>query len=129
MFDKAFQSIKSIKLTGGVFGKMNTLLIVLIICVAAACITLDVWWVTLTLILIVLFLVFYTLKRSFDFADKNPQAAIMDGAELLVHEQMLQATKKGGAIEDDSPTIDHPQPSIKEIDSPDELSEEKGGKQ
>jgi len=38
-------------------------------------------------------MIFYSLKRCLDFAEKNPHEAIMDGAELLVHEKMVFAQK------------------------------------
>lgn len=112
MFDKALESIKSIKLTGGIFGKTNLLLMVLCVSASAVCIKISVWWVALPIMLLVIGLVFYALKRCFDFADSNPQAAIMDGAELLVHERMVHATKGNEIVKNDVVTIDHPQPPI-----------------
>ncbi|WP_167369185.1 hypothetical protein [Phytopseudomonas punonensis] len=68
------------------------------------------WWFALALMLPMMALVFYALKRVLDFAEKNPQAAIMDGAEFLVHEQIIHGIKGDRPI-DTIVTVDH-QPDI-----------------
>ena len=50
-FEKALENIKTIKLTGGIFGKTSLVLIVLTICAAAVSLKVDVWWVPLALML------------------------------------------------------------------------------
>lgn len=111
-FDKALESIKAIKLTGGIFGKTTLLLIVLCLCIASVSIKIGTWWFSLTLMLLMIGLAFYTLKRCFDFAERNPQAAIMDGAELLVHERIIHEKKGDELVPIEGVTIDHPQPSL-----------------
>jgi len=64
--EKALETIKSIKLTGGIFGKTTLLLVVLSLCMTAAAISLKVWWVTLLLLLPLIGLSAYTVKRCFD---------------------------------------------------------------
>jgi hypothetical protein len=115
-FEKVLESIKTIKLTGGIFGKTSLLLIVLCVCVAAVSLKVDVWWVPLALMLPLMALVAYALKRCLDFAEKNPQAAIMDGAELLVHERITQAIKGHDSIPSLPPTIDHEVPALRHED-------------
>jgi hypothetical protein len=82
----------NVKLTGGVFGKTFTLLMVLTVCVGGVALKLDSWFV-LCLILPLLALIGYAVKRVFDFADKNPAEAILDGGQFVAHEQIIQQSK------------------------------------
>lgn len=111
-FDKALESLRAVNLRGGVFGKTALLLMVLSICVAAVCIKSDIWWLQLGLMLPLMGIVLYALKRVLDFAEKNPQAAIMDGAELLVHERIVHARKGIEAFPSLDPITDHPLPPL-----------------
>ena len=122
-FEKALENLKTVKLTGGVFGKTSLVLIVLAICAAAVSIKVDVWWIPLALMLPVFGIAFYTLKRCLDFAEKNPHAAIMDGAELLVHEKIIHG-RKGQDVLPVLPLVtDHEPPGVPqtEADLPDPL--------
>jgi len=112
-FDRALESIRSIKLTGGMFGKTSLLVMVLAVCMAAVAIKIGTWWFALAAMLPVTALAYYALKRCFDFAEKNPQAAIMDGAELLIHEKLVHERKGNIIVGSMDATIDHPQPSMK----------------
>ena len=111
-FDKALESIKSVRLTGGIFGKTTLLLVVLSICAAAVSIKTGTWWIPLVLMLPVIGISFYALKRCFDFAERNPQAAIMDGADLLIHERLIHEMKGNVVVPIEGVTVDHPQPQI-----------------
>ncbi len=112
VLEKALESIKAIKLKGGIFEKTTTLLIVLCICVAAVCISIRMWQIALGLMIPLMFMVFYTLKKCIDFAERNPYAAIMDGAELLVHEKIVHGQKGQSEIPILESTIDHELPKI-----------------
>ena len=125
------ESIKAIKLTGGIFGKTSLLLIVLCVCVAAVAFKIDVWWVQLALMLPLMAIIVYALKRNFDFAEKNPQAAIMDGAQLLVHERIVHGRKGHDVLPPLQSTIDHEPPvlqhhDIETEDPPSQLALPKG---
>lgn len=111
-FEKALESIKTIKLTGGIFGKTSLLLMVLCICVSAVAIKLGSIWFSFIFMGALIGIVFYALKRCLDFAENNPQAAIMDGAELLVHERLVHGTKSAGPHEPRNPTIEHEAPRL-----------------
>jgi len=58
---------------------------------------------------IVLLIVFYVLKRCLDFAEKNPEAAIMEGAELLIHNKLKMGSKYHPNIADNSPAVEEDQ--------------------
>jgi hypothetical protein len=70
-FERALENLKTIKLTGGIFGKTSLVLIVLAVCAATVSMKVDVWWVPLALMLPLMAIVFYTLKRCLDFAEKT----------------------------------------------------------
>lgn len=116
MFEKALESVKRIRLSGGIFGKTTTLLIVLCICVTAISIKIASWWFALVLILPMMALVFYALKRCLDFAESNPQAAIMEGAEFLLHERIVHGRKGEEVIAMQEATVDHVQPPIDSLE-------------
>lgn len=108
MFEKEIESIQKIRLNGGIFGKAALVLIILIIAVSAVCLRLSTWWLILALMLPMMVIVLYNLKRLMDFAIANPHAAIMEGAELLQHEKLVHETKLLGPITPLPPTTDHP---------------------
>ncbi len=125
---KALERVKSVNLKGGLVGKTTSLLVVLSVCVSAVCIATKVWWIALVLILPLMGMVFYSLKRCFDFAEKHPQAAIMEGSEFLVHERIMFAQKDRSSdpllettINDYPPQM-LPQDDVKEPDPPPAVS-------
>jgi len=96
--DKAIESIKKVKLRGGIFGKTTLLLVVLVVGVCVVAFKASVPWVALALVLPLMLLVFYALKRSFDFAHAHPYVAAMEGGELLQHERIVHSAKGLGVI-------------------------------
>ena len=114
--DKAIENLKSVRLKGGIFGKTTLLLIVLAVCTSAVALRSNLWWLTLALMLPLIGVVVYALKRSFDFACSNPHAAIMDGAEFLQHERIVYAVKDIGILIGDAPTTEVPVHQLPEID-------------
>jgi hypothetical protein len=66
-------------------------------------------------------LVFYAMQRLFNFTDKYPFAAVMEGPELLRLEEMRQGKKGQEDLSLSPPTIEHEAPEIPdtEIEAPD----------
>ena len=126
--DKAIENLRSVRLKGGIFGKTTLLLIVLVVCVSAVALKSSLWWLTLALMLPLVGVVVYALKRSFDFASNNPYAAIMDGAELLQHERIVHAVKDIGIITGEAPTTAMPIQQLPIID-PEERDEPESAEQ
>lgn len=128
VFEKEIESIQKIKLKGGIFGKAALVLMILIIAVSGVCLKLSAWWLILALMLSMMAIVLYGLKRVMDFAVANPHAAIMEGAELLQHEKIVHEAKLLGHVVQLPPTTDHPIPrlegvinvAVDEADEPDE---------
>ncbi len=109
-----------IRFRGGIFGKMTVLLIVLILSVSAVAFKLA-GWLALLLLLPVMALVWYALKRLFDFANSFPAVAVLDGRELIDYAKVVEARKGVPIILPTTPVPDHaPPPMItSEIDAPD----------
>lgn len=116
MFDKALENLKSVRLTGGLFAKIVPVLIVLCISITWVCLKNGTWWLPISLFLPVLLLFYYVFKRLFDFADANPHAAIMDGAELLSRERLLHGQKGEENLIPTQITMDHPLPLLPSLD-------------
>jgi hypothetical protein len=84
----------NIKLPGGVVGKTSSVLIVASLSMALIAWTAKLWWVSLIALAFVFTLCFTMLWRLINFADRNPQAALFEGAEFLAHEQLRLGTKE-----------------------------------
>ncbi len=90
---KLIKNVSRIKLKGGIFSKASTVLIVIAVCIfGIAALTRNIW-VSCAAIALIFTLTFVILWRLINFANKNPQAAILEGAEFLVHEQIKLAAK------------------------------------
>ena len=110
--EKGLETIKSIRLTGGIFGRTILLLVVLCVAMTAVSIKVDSWWFSLTFMVLMFGLTTYVLKRCLDFAERNPQAAIMESADFLVHEKIVHGMKGERDVLPFAGRIDHPQPLL-----------------
>ena len=89
----ALSNVSKIRLPGGMVGKVSTVLIVACVAMATMAWSVHVVWVSVVAIALLFVLCFVMLWRVISFADKNPQAAILEGAEFLLHEQLMLGTK------------------------------------
>jgi hypothetical protein len=97
-FDKILGHVSKVKLSGGVVGKACTVLIVTAVCLAGLGMTSGNDWIIGGGMVGILLIVFVMLWRLINFADKNPQSALLEGAEFLVHQQMILGTKTNPTI-------------------------------
>ncbi|WP_024334636.1 hypothetical protein [Desulfotignum balticum] len=119
-FHSILGSVSKIKLTGGVVGKVGTVLISVSFAFAIIVWSVKVVWVSALALGMLFLLCFPILWRIVSFADRNPQAAILDGAEFITLEQLRLGTKanpqlpssQGDVIEETPVTL-----SPEEIDS------------
>jgi hypothetical protein len=91
--EKLFNSVSRIKLRGGLVGKVSVVLIVVVVVLGSiADLVRD---VTLSLVIVValFLLVSVALWRVINFAQKNPTAALLEGAELFKLEQQKLGMK------------------------------------
>ncbi|MDP2861863.1 MAG: hypothetical protein Q8N95_03630 [Desulfobacterales bacterium] len=86
-------SVSKIKLSGGVVGKVCTVLICVALAFAIIAWSVTVAWVSAIALGMLFVLCFSILWRIVSFADRNPQAAILDGAEFTILEQLRLGTK------------------------------------
>ena len=82
--------------------------------IGVICAIIKILWFVLTLLAFLFALLFYTIYRLFNFADKNPIVAILEGSELIRLEEARQARKFEENLPISSPTIDHEPPPIPE---------------
>jgi hypothetical protein len=87
------RNTSKIKLPGGMVGKVCKVLIVVALSIAAIAWSVRILWVSALSIVLIFILVFVMLWRVVNFANKNPQAAILEGAEFLLYSQLMLGTK------------------------------------
>jgi hypothetical protein len=92
-FETIIQNVSKVKLQGGVVGKVCRVLIFVAVSLAAISLSVRVTWVAALCAAFLFILVFVMGWRLISFADKNPQAALLEGAEFLVHEQLTMGMK------------------------------------
>ena len=103
-----FGSVSKIKLRGGVVGKVCTVLVVVAVAMAAIAWAARLVWVSVLALVLIFILCFPLLWRLIRFAEKNPQAALFEGAEFLAHEQMQLGMKATPILPSTSPPLPPP---------------------
>jgi len=87
--------LSKIKLGGGLVGRVCIVLMVLIAGVAGIAVAAHNVWIAAGSLAVILVSFLFTVPRMLRFAEQNPNAAMMEGAELLVQEQMRLTMKSG----------------------------------
>lgn len=130
---KLINNVSQVRLKGGIFAKASVVIIIVSLCIFGIAATLGNIWVSCGAIGLIFILAFVILMRLINFANKNPQAAILEGAELLVHEQIQLAAKGIKEIPNSLSGLTTETPIQinnkvqKEANQPDELEEGKEG--
>jgi len=107
--DQLIGSATHFRFPTGAFGKTCMLVTVFDTSCAAIAWSAREPWVSAAALGIAAVVTLAALWRLFNFADKNPSAAILEGAEFIRHEQLKLAAKGlpslpgGGAIQVDEP--------------------------
>jgi hypothetical protein len=92
-FGKMVKNVSQVKLKGGVFEKASRVIIIVSVCIFGIAALLGNIWVSCGAIGLIFIFAFVMLWRLINFANKNPQAALLEGAEFLVHQQIVMAAK------------------------------------
>lgn len=92
-FGKLIKSVSKVKLGGGIFGKTCTVIMVIAVTFGFISWVSGNIWVCVASIGLTFIMAFVLLWRLINFANKNPQAVILEGAEFLVHQQIELASK------------------------------------
>ncbi len=90
---KLIKNVTKVKLGGGIFGKTCTVIMVIAVTFGGIAWIANNLWVCILAIVLIAIIAFVLLWRLISFADKNPQALILEGAEFLVHQQIELAAK------------------------------------
>jgi len=103
-------NVSKVRLKGGVVGKVSVVLIIVAISMAAISWSVSISWISVLALILIFVLCFVMIWRLISFADRNPQAALLEGAEFLVHEQLLLGSKNEPIINSaiDDKTLSHP---------------------
>ena len=96
--EKALRTVNGVKLQGGVVGKVSLVLVTASICIGGMAAYSGNEWILGGGIAAIFLLVFSMLWRLINFADRNPQAALLEGAEFLLHQRILMGTKANPSI-------------------------------
>lgn len=100
--DSAIDGLAKVTLRGGVVGKITFSVTLVSIVIGLIAWSIHNIWVSTAALCMVFVLSFTMLWRLINFADRNPQAALLEGAEFLMHQQIIHASKE-------APYLPHPQ--------------------
>ena len=92
-FDKAIEGLTKVTLRGGVVGKVTFAVVFTSLSIALIAWSVKNIWISAAALAAVFLLALSLLWRLINFADRNPQAALLEGAEFIVHEQIVHASK------------------------------------
>jgi len=95
---KTIDSLSKVTLRGGAIGKVVVMVAITVLSLAAISLTIGNDWIAGSIAIMVFLLVLVIAWRLINFADRHPQAAILEGAEFLAHEQIANASKYMPAI-------------------------------
>lgn len=91
--DRAIEGVSKVTLRGGLVGKITFSVVIISIAIAAMVWSVSNIWITGMGMLMVFALAVLAIIKLTNFADRNPQAALLEGAEFLLHQQIIHATK------------------------------------
>lgn len=97
-FDSATQHISKLRLHGGLAGKICYVLIYVSLAIACIAWAVRTPFISILALSLIFIIVIIALWRLFNLADKNPQAALMEGEQYLAHERILIGTKNNPEI-------------------------------
>lgn len=117
-FEQMIGSISKVKLRGGVVGKVCTVLIVIAVATAIIAYVAHSIWVCVLALVLLFGTALPILLRLLTFADKNPQAALFEGAEFLAHEQMQMGMKSTPILPESKVMIPPPDKPAVDINQP-----------
>jgi len=92
--EKIMNKASQVKLSGGLVGRVCTVLFVACICIGAIGVLSRNDWIMGGAVIAILLLAFPMLWRIISFAERHPGVALLDGAQLLKHEQLRLASKQ-----------------------------------
>lgn len=95
-----------VKLPNGFIGKITFFLIVVAVLLTILALKADVLGLYIAVVAIIAVLAFAALFKLASFANKNPHAALLEGAQLIMHERIELASKTSGLISAQNRMVD-----------------------
>lgn len=134
-FDRALEGLTKVTLRGGLVGKVTFSVVAVSLAIATIAWSARNIWLSSGALAAVFILAFVMLWRLISFADRNPQAALLEGAEFLVHEQIVHATKSNPVLTVEATVQTQPEaiegssanPEIADIPDEEEIQNESNG--
>jgi hypothetical protein len=126
---KWLDQVTGIKFRGGIVGRLNLVLLGILVVLVVICWKFPMWWIPFVALAGVA-MVCYVLLQILDFAKKNPVVSLLEGSELLAWQK--QAQKGKGTITNVESSIELPEPKpldqedIKRLELPDTSPDTKG---
>lgn len=93
-----WNGISQMKLNGGMSGKVTAMVLGVSFLITSMAIVTRNDWIIGGAIAGILMFAFISCNRLINFANKNPEAAILEGGEFVRHQELLLASKDGGTI-------------------------------
>ncbi len=92
-FDRVIDGLSRVILRGGVVGKVTFAVTLVSFIMALIAWTVSNIWLSAATIFLVFIFAISMFWRLINFADRHPQAALLEGAEFLIHEQIVHTSK------------------------------------
>ena len=104
---KLTESISKVRLRGGVVGKVATVLVTVALAMAIISWSAGSVWIAGAALAFLFILTLVGMLQMISFAKENPQAALYEGAEMLIHERMKMGMKNLPELNstDEMPTL------------------------
>lgn len=93
--DSTLTNISKVTLPGGVVGKVTLGVVIASLCMGAIAVASHNVWLSAGAVVLIFLLAAPMFWRLISFADRHPQAALLEGAQFLAHEQIQQQATKG----------------------------------
>ncbi|MCQ2102482.1 MAG: hypothetical protein MJY98_04585 [Fibrobacter sp.] len=91
-------NVSKIKLPNGFVGKITILLLVIVVVLAILAVKADCFGLYVAAFAVITILAFVALFKLTDFANKNPQAALLEGGEFILLQKMQLASKNNSQV-------------------------------
>lgn len=110
--DRTLEGLTKVSLRGGIAGKVTTSIVVVSLSLAAIAWSVKNLYLSIAAIAAIFILAFVMFWRLINFANRNPQAALLEGAEFLLHEQIVHMSKSNPTLSWDAIEQVQPEPIL-----------------
>jgi hypothetical protein len=97
-FSRALDGLAKLTLSGGVVGKVTKALIFISFFLTVIALTTSNIYISAVVVGLIFVLTSVSFWRLINFADRHPQAALLEGAEFIRHQKLIHSTKNYSII-------------------------------